>query len=148
MWRAWKIWYTDHHMKQQVVDEIIGYWKKTAMHDFDTMRVLYKTRRYSDCLFFGHIILEKILKGIVVRKTKEQAPYVHDLIRLYEIAGIELSGEEIALLNRVNDFNIRSRYPEYKLLFYKTCTKEYAKEYFEQIVALYKKLCRELRQKK
>lgn len=135
-------------MKPQTVRDSIDYWTKTAKHDFDTMLVLFETKRYSDSLFFGHIVLEKILKGHVVRHTKEQAPYIHDLVRLQEIANMVLSPEEIALLNSVNDFNIRSRYPEYKLLFYKTCTKKYAEEYRDGIVALYKKLCQKLKQKK
>ncbi len=135
-------------MKPQIVRDIIDYWIKTAEHDFDTMLVLFKTKRYSDSLFFGHIVLEKILKGHVVRHTKEQAPYIHDLVRLQELATLILSPEEVDLLDTVNNFNIRSRYPEHKFLFYKTCTKEYTNTYFPHIIALYKKLCRKLKQKK
>lgn len=134
-------------MKQKLIDEVIDYWIKTASHDFDTMIVLFKTKRYSDSLFFGHIVLEKTLKGLVVKYTKQQAPYIHDLARLQELSGLALSEEEVALLNKINDFNIRSRYPEFKLLFYKICTKQYTKEYLDQIVGLYKKLCRELKRK-
>ncbi len=132
-------------MKSQTVRDIIDYWTKTAEHDFETMLVLFKAKRYSDSLFFGHIVLEKILKGHVARHTKEQAPYIHDLVRLQKLTDTVLSPEEIALLNNVNDFNIRSRYPEYKLLFYKTCTKKYTEGYLDAIVALYKKLCRKLK---
>lgn len=52
---------------------------------------LFKIKRYSDSLFFGHIVLEKILKALVVQKTKNQAPYSHDLIRLQETVKLELS---------------------------------------------------------
>jgi HEPN domain-containing protein len=135
-------------MKKINVKELIKYWQATAKHDYETMLGLFKIKRYSDCLFFGHIVLEKILKGLVVAEIKKQAPYIHDLVRLKEIANLNLSPEEISLLNKVNDFNIRSRYPEYKLQFYKTCTREYAKNYLDEIIILYKKLCRELKQKK
>ena len=135
-------------MKKEKVEEIVKYWQITAKHDYDTMIGLFKIKRYSDCLFFGHIILEKILKGLVVEKTEKQAPYIHDLIRLKEIAEIEIEEEEIKLLNRVNDFNIRSRYPEYKLQFYKQCTKNYTENYLKEIIKLYEKLCQKLKQKK
>jgi len=52
------------------------------------------------------------------------------------------------LLDDVNDFNIRTRYPEYKLEFYKKCTRKYAKNYLDEIINLYKKLCQETKQKK
>ena len=52
------------------------------------------------------------------------------------------------LLDVVNKFNIKARYPEYKLQFYKQCDKEYTKNYFNKIVKLYKKLCQILKQKK
>jgi HEPN domain-containing protein len=135
-------------LKKQSVKKIVEYWTKTAEHDYETMLGLFRIKRYSDSLFFGHIVLEKILKGFFVRETKEQAPHIHDLIRLQENAKIKLSKEEMKLLNEVNDFNIRARYPEYKLEFYKKCTKEYSKYYLDRIIKLYKKLCQELKQKK
>lgn len=127
------------------MEEVVQYWIATAEHDRETMDVLFSSGRYSDSLFFGHIILEKILKGLVVRNTKEQAPYIHDLSRLQELSGIVLSDEEIDLLDQTNDFNIRTRYPEQKLEFYKKCTKEYTEKYLSKINNLYQKLCKELK---
>ena len=135
-------------MEKLNTKKIIEYWQKTAEHDYEIMLYLFKGKKYSESLFFGHIVLEKILKGLVVEKTKKQAPYIHDLIRLREIAELELSQDEIKLLNKVNEFNIRARYPEYKLQFYKQCDKEYTKNYFDEIIKLYKKLCQKLKQKK
>ncbi len=135
-------------MNKNEVQKIVKYWQATAAHDYKTMISLFESKRYSDSLFFGHIILEKILKGLVVKNTKEQAPYSHDLVRLQRLSGIELPEEQLDLLDRVNDFNLRARYPEYKLQFYKLCTKKYTKNYFDKIDLLYKKLCQELKRKK
>lgn len=126
------------------VKKIVVYWKKTAEYDSEIMDSLFKSKKYYGALFFGHIVLEKIMKALVVQKTKQQAPYVHDLVRLGEIAGIKLSKEEIKLLKEVNNFNIRTRYPDYKLRFYKLCTKKFAGDYLNRIIVLYKKLCQEL----
>lgn len=128
--------------------EEIQYWQKTAEHDYETMQVLFNNKRYSDALFFGHIILEKVLKGHVVKQTKKQAPYIHDLTRLAEIAQLNLSEKVMDFLDNVNDFNIRARYPEEKLAFYKKCTFAYTKDYFNKINKLYKELCQKLKQEK
>ncbi len=131
--------------KKQGIEQVIKYWEKTAEHDYKTMVFLFKGKRYSDSLFFGHIVLEKILKALVVQKTNQQAPYIHDLVRLQEIAGLKLTKEEKSFLNKINDFNIRTRYPEYKLQFYKLCTQKYTKNYFDKIIEMYKKLCQILK---
>ena len=135
-------------MKKINTKKVIEYWRKTAEHDYEVMLYLFKGKKYPESLFFGHIILEKVLKGLVARETKKQAPYIHDLIRLREIARLELSQDEIKFLNKVNDFNIRARYPEYKLQFYKQCDRKYTKNYLDEIIRLYKKLCQKLKQKK
>lgn len=135
-------------MNSQSIQNIVRYWLKTAKHDYDTMVGLYSIKRYSDCLFYGHIVLEKILKAHVVKATGKQSPYTHDLARLHEIAGLNLSQETVDLLNQVNDFNIRARYPEHKLRFYKTCTASFTRGYFEKINTLYLHLCQLLKLKK
>ena len=135
-------------MKKEDVKKLTKYWQAIAERDYETMLGLFKIKRYPESLFFGHIVLEKILKGLVVAEIKNEAPYIHNLTKLAEISKCDLSKEELDLLDEVNDFNIRARYPEYKLQFYKQCDKEYAKNYLDKINKLYKKLCQKLKQKK
>jgi HEPN domain-containing protein len=126
--------------------EIIKYWLAGAAHDEETMHALYQSRRYSDALFFAHMVLEKIIKALVVRHTREHAPYMHDLVRLSELSGVPMSEADLDLLDIVNSFNIRARYPDYKLRFYKRCTREYTTGYLKEIRALYQKLCQRAKQ--
>ena len=135
-------------MKSADIKKLVNYWKATAEHDYETMLVLFKCKRYSDSLFFAHIVLEKIFKAHVVKNIKRQAPRIHDLVRLQELAEIKLSDEKVELLNEINDFNIRARYPEYKLQFYKLCTRQYANKYLNESKKLYKELCQKLKLKK
>ena len=132
-------------MTKKKIMVAIKYWETIANHDYDTMLALFKSKRYSDSLFFGHIVLEKILKGLVVKKTKEQAPYTHDLVRLARLANIGSSKEEIIFLNNVNEFNIRARYPEKKLEFYKKSTLKYTERNLNRIKDVYKNLCQKLK---
>ncbi len=106
---------------------------------------LFRIKRYSDCLFFGHIILEKILKGLIVKNTGKEAPYIHDLVRLQALAKIKLEKDNLKFLKEVNNFNIRVRYPDYRLRFYKICTKEFTEKRFKKIVNLYRELCQKLK---
>lgn len=127
------------------VKRMVDYWEKTAQRDYDTMKILFRNKRYPESLFYGHIVLEKVLKAYVVRRTKEQSPRIHDLVRLAEVAGITLQRETIELLKEVNNFNIRARYPDYKLKFYKYWNKKLiAEQKYNEITNLYKHLCNQL----
>ena len=127
-------------------EELVHYWLETAKHDYDTMVGLYRIKRYSDCLFYGHIVIEKTLKALIVKNTGKAAPFIHDLVRLQEVAGLNLPEKLVDFLDQINEFNIRTRYPEYKLDFYKRCTPAYTKKYFEKIKEIYKELCQKAKQ--
>lgn len=135
-------------MNETEILELITYWQKTAERDYDTMQALFETKRYPESLFFGHIILEKILKALVVKETKKHAPYTHDLERLSEFAKLDLSSDELDLLAEMNEFNIRARYPERKLQLYEMCNQKYTKDIINKINHLYKKLCQAVKLKK
>ena len=135
-------------MTEAKVKEYVEYWWITAANDKKTLDALYKSKRYDAALFFGHIILEKILKALVVENTKGVAPFIHDLVRLESLTAAGLSPEEKDLLDEVNEFNIRARYPEDKFLFFKRCTKAYVDQFIPRIITLYEKLCQKVKQKK
>ncbi|PIR47072.1 MAG: DNA-binding protein [Candidatus Vogelbacteria bacterium CG10_big_fil_rev_8_21_14_0_10_45_14] len=134
-------------MTESEIKELVEYWSTSASHDKRSMDSLYKSGEYSNALFFGHIILEKILKALVVQATREPAPYTHDLVMLKDAASIDMSEAEQNLIDEVNHFNIRARYPDFKLAFYKKCTREFAKPYYEKIESFYERLCQQLTQK-
>ncbi len=112
------------------------------------MELLHKGKRYADALFFGHLVLEKILKALVVKHAKNQAPYTHNLVYLSERIGMPLGESDLKVLDSVNDFNILGRYPDWKLEFHKKCTKEFSDNNLKQIKEIYKILCRLLDEKK
>lgn len=133
--------YNKHDMEISI-KQLIEYWEKTAEHDYKRIDSLFKNKYYDFCLFAGHLILEKILKAHVVKTTNKRTPYIHDLSELSKRAKLELSEEENDFLAYANRFNIRSRYPDYKFRFYKSCTPAYTKENLIRIKSLYKKLCK------
>jgi hypothetical protein len=55
------------------------------------------------------------------------------LLRLAEKTDLQLSEQQKEFLVTVTAFNIRARYDDYKLAFYKTCTKEYTEKWMKKI---------------
>jgi HEPN domain-containing protein len=70
--------------------KVIKYWLESSKQNFETAKFLFKGKKYSDSLFFCHLMLEKILKALVVQKTKTHAPYTHQLVDLAKIAKIQI----------------------------------------------------------
>lgn len=63
-------------------------------------------------LFFAHLALEKALKAHVCRHTQDLAPRMHNLVRLAELAELQLDDMQIDVLAEMNAFNLEGRYPE------------------------------------
>ena len=114
--------------------EHIEYWLKSADNDLKTANTLFKSAKYDWCLFIGHLVLEKALKAIFVHDNENKIPpKTHNLVKQAELSSITLTDEQKLFLDEVNDFNLVTRYPDYKLDFYKLCTKKYADKYFKKL---------------
>jgi HEPN domain-containing protein len=119
------------------IDEQIQYWIDIAENDLPVAEHLFEKGDNVWCLFIAHLILEKILKAVYVRDNHSIPPKTHDLLRLAKSTKLQLSKDQEEFLNTVNDFNIESRYPDYKQQFYKVCTKEYTEENFNKVKEMY-----------
>jgi len=83
---------------------------------------------YSYALFFGHLAVEKSLKGLHAIRQGAHAPPTHNLLRLAKAAGLEPDETRAELLIRITAFNIEARYPDLKHGFRRKCTPEYTAE--------------------
>lgn len=119
------------------IEEHIEYWVKISEMDIPVMEHLYQSGDYNYALFIGHLVLEKIIKAHYVKSNSKSPPKIHDLVKLALKSEIKLDDDKIKFLLNVNSFNINARYPEEKLSFYKSCTKEFCFENIEKIKELY-----------
>ena len=118
-------------MKQNF-QKSIKYWQESSSKDFKAAKSLFEKKLYPQCLFFCHLTLEKLLKVLVIKRTKKFAPFTHDLKKLAEIAKIDLNKQQQNNLDKIFTFNIIGRYPEEKFEFYKTHNKkEIAEKYLK-----------------
>lgn len=119
-------------------EEHIKYWLESARHDLESAQSIFDSGRYDWCLYVGHLSLEKLLKAVFVeRNNDEMPPKVHNLVRLAELSRITLDDDQKFFLDKITDFNIQTRYPDYKFEFYKRCDKEFAAEYLSRIKEFY-----------
>lgn len=118
--------------------DYIKYWIKTSADDLISMESVFNAGRYDWYLYIGHLALEKILKAVWVKNNESNIPSkTHNLLKISEEAKLEFNEEQILFLNRVTNFNLETRYPDYKLDFFKSCTKEFAEENIKMIKDLY-----------
>lgn len=127
------------------INKIIQYWIKSAIRDFTTAFDLYDKKKYPESLFFAHLSIEKLLKAYVVKSTSQHSPYTHNLNRLAELGKLSIGSDEKELLNNLNDFNIRARYPDYKLHLFKICSKKFTLKLLNDFKTLYELLCKGLK---
>ena len=111
----------------------VEYWITSAENDWSVAGHLLEKHDYAYALFFGHLTVEKIFKAFFVAVTGESPPLTHRLVHLAEKSGLELTDEQLELLEIVTDFNLEARYPDEKFSFQKRCTREFTINYLDQI---------------
>ncbi len=111
----------------------VAYWKTIATQNWKTTTHLFETRRYAHALFFGHFYLEALLKALIVHRTGQDAPYGHKLYALALHAGLNLTEKQHDLLTRVTAYNIKTRYPDERLLFYKRLNRRFTEAELNEI---------------
>lgn len=116
----------------------IEYWLKTSQYDLDCAFSMLDSGRYDWALFVGHLAIEKLLKAFWVKRNDSNVPpRIHNLVKLAKEAKLSPSAEDIKFLEEVTDYNIETRYPDYKFEFYKLCTKEFSTEQLRAIKDYY-----------
>lgn len=114
-------------------EKLSKYWIEGSDDDFETMMTMFNTKKYSWSLFIGHLMIEKLLKAYFVSVKSDYPPYIHNLLRLAEKAGLELTADQQKKLITITAFNINARYDDYKTSFKQRCTSEFTHYWIEQL---------------
>ena len=107
--------------------DLMNFWIDSSDEDYNVMQVLYNNKKNSYCLFFGHLVIEKLLKAIYAKNNKvtPHAPKSHDLVYLAEKSELKLTEKQESLLEEITRFNMNGRYDDYKKSFAEICTNDY-----------------------
>lgn len=118
------------------IEKIANHWISRSDSDFITMNNLMKSSDYHWALFVGHLVIERLLKAYLVRKTKTHAPFTHDLRRLAKLTELQMNNDHKKWLDTISTFNLNARYDDYKQDFYKKCTSDFAATWVSNINTL------------
>ncbi len=99
------------------------------------MKVLYNNKKNTWCLIIGHLVIEKLLKGLYAKNNPQNsiAPKIHNLILLSQKANLEVPTEIREKIQIINTFNISARYDDYKKSFDGKCTDDYTSQQVKNI---------------
>ncbi len=122
------------------IEEKVNFWKNEAKRALAVAEDLVRLKRYIEALFFGHLALEKLLKARIIKATKEESVYSHDLLILAKYAKLRLSGNDIDFLAKVNVYNIRARYQDYKMSLYKQADRKFTTMELSEIKRFFDKI--------
>lgn len=113
--------------------KLIDFWTEGAEEDYETMKVMFDTKRFHWALFLGHLMLEKLLKAYYIKINEKFPPFTHNLLKLAKDSKLPLNDEKKLQLTTITAFNLNARYDDYKRSFYKKCTSNYTEEWVEKI---------------
>lgn len=100
------------------MEALYNHWRGGADEEIEIASILLEKHKVRQALFFLHLALEKAVKSLVVRKTQDHPPKIHNLTRLAELAGLNMTDERVLELARYNEFCTVGRYadlPERKI---------------------------------
>ena len=114
-------------------EKLIKHWIDGSDDDFETMIAMFDSKRFSWSLFIGHLMIEKLLKAYYVKAESDYPPFIHNLLRLAEKSGLELTADKKEQLVTITAFNINTRYDDYKMSFKNQCTPEFTEEWIDKL---------------
>jgi len=115
-------------------EQHINYWVDTAQNDWVTVESLFDAKRYLHCLFWAHLVLEKLAKAHWVKTHQENIPpRVHNIVWLLEQTDIDLGEETTDFLESFNKFQLSGRYPDYLRRMDRLCTEVYTVAQLEKV---------------
>jgi HEPN domain-containing protein len=125
-------------MKDEIknIDSIVQHWRESSEQNYATMQNLIKTKEHVWALFIGHLVIEKLIKALYVKKLHQHPVFRHDLLWLIRKIDVELPTNYDEWLDVVTTFNLNARYDDFKQSFHKRCTPEFSKEWIDKIEIL------------
>jgi HEPN domain-containing protein len=120
--------------EENIMSNKTDYWLELCDDDLITAKALLEAERFLWMGFICHLIVEKAIKAVIVDKTNQIPPKIHDLTKLACIGDIfeDMSNEQQDLLEKLLPLQIEARYPEYKSKVGEMISVEYYEELLEE----------------
>ena len=87
-------------------------WYLQSDYDFETAEAMYASGRYIYAIFMCHLSLEKVLKGLFLKRKNEHPAKSHDLIYFVQKIELEMNPVDFQFLLSLNRLSVPTRYPD------------------------------------
>lgn len=110
--------------------DTVKQWLERMKYDFGVAQAMLKMRKYLYVSFMCQQAVEKGLKAVLA-KQNERIALIHNLRKLAVMARleVEMTEEQIDLLEQLTPFAIKARYGSYKKRLSELCDREKAVEF-------------------
>lgn len=112
-------------------------WRESAERNLEAAEDMAKFGHRDWALFIGQLSLEKLLKGLIVKEKNETPLFIHDLVKLAELAGLKVTTEQRERLAKVTRFHVAARYDDIKSQLYREATPAFTRQWMEAIKELF-----------
>ena len=79
-------------------------WVDRALYDLDTAKAMLDAGRYIYVLFCCQQAVERVLKAVIVRRTNDHPPRTHNLVRLAELAVVDLTKDQLRFFRELSNY--------------------------------------------
>ena len=90
----------------------VNRWIAQAQYDLDTPLAMLESKRHLYVIFCCQQAIEKAIKAVILQKTQKFPPRLHNLLRLAEIAEIEIEEDTRTFPGELSAYYIQTRYPD------------------------------------
>jgi len=98
-------------------EEKYQYWLSYAQNDMDSAEVMIHSGRWFYAVFMCQQAIEKLVKGLYILYVDDNVPRLHDINSIFDRFRDNLpeplSDDRVELFDRLSQFYLRSRYPDY-----------------------------------
>ena len=115
----------------------VDHWISSSDESLKDMEASFKSKRYLNALYCGHQSLEKIMKALLAARN-ERIVYLHNIVKLINACGVELSVAHFEELSKIDSFYISAKYGSVKSNLYIQCTPKFM-NYWTRIIKKWRK---------
>ena len=101
-------------------------WFRQSDYDYETAVFMHESGRYFYAVFMCHLSIEKVLKGLYLKRIELIPPKLHVLNYFLEKLNLVLPADLIDFIDNMDDAGVATRYPESLSIISSKYTKEKA----------------------
>ncbi len=106
----------------------IAHWKETAESNWQAAQSLLLNGQHLECLFFAHLVIEKLSKAHWVQDNADNyPPRTHNILKLWSATTLQATPDQELLATELNTFQMEGRYQDYQRIASQRATQAFTR---------------------